>query len=131
MSSPKETRAHTIAFTEVTDTCRTLKTIAKACRATALGRGRNKRRMKAVLLNEGLVRRPRMTEFDAAEIPSPERHGSKAKAISRADRSYCFVDGLVSGMKNQRIKTASRATDAMLRKTAVRPKLAATTPKSV
>jgi hypothetical protein len=35
--------------------------------------------MKAVLLNEGLVRRPRMTEFGAAEIPSLERPGSKAK----------------------------------------------------
>src|SRR5262252_8360605 len=44
---------------------------------------------------------------------------------------YCLVDGLVSGMKNQRITTASRATNAILRNAAVRPKLAATTPKSV
>src|SRR5262249_48220670 len=55
----------------------------------------------------------------------------QGKAISRAGRSYCFVDGLVSGIKNQRITTASRATDAMLKNTTVRPKLAATTPKSV
>src|SRR5215467_14685358 len=44
---------------------------------------------------------------------------------------YCLVDGRVSGMKNQRITTASRATNAILRNAAVRPKLAATTPKSV
>jgi hypothetical protein len=36
-----------------------------------------------------------------------------------------LVKGLVSGTKNQRIKTTTRATDAMLRNTAAPPKLAA------
>jgi len=45
-------------------------------------------------------------------------------------RLYCLAAGLVSGIKNQRIKAASRATDAMLRNTVARPKLAATRPNS-
>jgi hypothetical protein len=40
------------------------------------------------------------------------------------------IKGLVSGIANQAINTASRATDAMLRKTTVRPKLAAMRPNS-
>jgi hypothetical protein len=45
------------------------------------------------------------------------------------ERTWSTPDGpsqsLVSGIKNQRIKTATSATDAMLRNTAAPPKLAA------
>jgi hypothetical protein len=41
-----------------------------------------------------------------------------------------LVAGLVSGIKNQRTNTETRATAAMLRNTTVRPKLTAMTPNS-
>ena len=46
------------------------------------------------------------------------------------DMSYFPVDGLVSGIRSQRIAALSRPTDAILRNAAVRPKLIAIKPKS-
>jgi hypothetical protein len=43
---------------------------------------------------------------------------------------YFPVDGLVSGIRSQRIAAPSRPTDAILRNAAVRPKLIAIKPKS-
>src|SRR5262249_31497825 len=45
------------------------------------------------------------------------------------DMSYFPVDGLVSGIRSQRIAALSRPTDAILRNAAVRPKLTAIKPK--
>ena len=46
------------------------------------------------------------------------------------DMSYFAVDGLVSGIKSPRIAAPSKATAAILRNAAVRPKLRAIRPKS-
>src|SRR6476646_2328279 len=46
---------------------------------------------------------------------------SHKTALPTGDR--CVIKGLVSGMANEAIKTASKATDAMPRKTTVCPKL--------
>jgi hypothetical protein len=47
-----------------------------------------------------------------------ERYFAATPRIRDSD-SHRSVDGLVSGIKNPRIKAASRATDAILRNTAV------------
>src|SRR5262249_28594468 len=55
---------------------------------------------------------------------------SRSLPLRSLDMSYFAVDGLVSGIKSQRIAAPSTPIDEILRNAAVRPKLTAIRPKS-
>ena len=61
---------------------------------------------------------------------SLDEHANDAAGPRSVRRQAACMSMSVSGIKNQRINTATRAVAAMLRNTTVRPKLAAMTPNS-